>query len=105
MSDAREAFERWVSSPPYELNVDRLPMDGLWPGQYRDHKTEVAWLAWQETARQIAAELRDCERGARAADHDPFTDVPPGFYERQDSKVEAFSEAVEIAERIGGLKP
>jgi hypothetical protein len=46
----RDAFEAWVSSPPFERSVDRFPEHpGLysWPGSYRDIDVDLAWQAWQ----------------------------------------------------------
>jgi hypothetical protein len=46
----REAFEAWISAPPFERETDRFPQDETkfaWPGAYRDYKVELAWEAWQ----------------------------------------------------------
>jgi hypothetical protein len=49
----REAFEKWISEMPYERDTARWDMDDentVWPGQYKDYETELAWCAWQERA-------------------------------------------------------
>lgn len=50
----REAFEKWISSPPYECDISRWPdvADKSWPGQYHNIATQLAWQAWQEAIRQ-----------------------------------------------------
>lgn len=55
LNEEREQFETWVSSPPFEYDVDRFYMDETkyaWPGQYKDLKVELAWDAWQESNKQ-----------------------------------------------------
>lgn len=45
----RKLFEQWISSSPYERDVDRWPNDETkhaWPGQYKDIAVELAWEAW-----------------------------------------------------------
>jgi hypothetical protein len=64
-SSAREAFEAWVASPPYEQIVTRLSDDEektAWPGQYRLYGVQLAWEAWQAGAAAGSADaglLRD----------------------------------------------
>ena len=48
MPSQREAFEAWVSAPPFEMPVTRFPEDGdTWSGQYRHYDVQFAWKAWQ----------------------------------------------------------
>lgn len=50
LESTREAFESWISSPPFERSVDRWPADEskfAWPGQYRVYEVQLAWEAWQ----------------------------------------------------------
>lgn len=64
---ARLAFETWITSPPYERDADRWPVDEeryAWPGQYRDITVQVAWEAWQ------AAQNDGSQRRSPAADVD-----------------------------------
>jgi hypothetical protein len=43
----RERFEQQMSSPPYELGVERwLDDDSTWPGQYREYFVQLAWEFW-----------------------------------------------------------
>jgi hypothetical protein len=46
----REAFEKWISQPPYEKDVTKYPDDpafAAWPKCYRDIAVQLAWDAWQ----------------------------------------------------------
>ena len=43
----REAFEAWISGPPYECEVTRFPEGSAWPGNYRAVSVDLAWFAWQ----------------------------------------------------------
>jgi hypothetical protein len=43
----REAFEAWISGPPYEYPVDRFGPDSAWPGNYCLINVDLAWQAWQ----------------------------------------------------------
>ena len=48
----REQFEKWISAPPFELQVTRWPMspdEYAWPGAYRDMNVDLAWQAWQQS--------------------------------------------------------
>lgn len=49
---SREAFEAWISAPPFERSVERQSEHGAWPGQYRSYETQAAWESWQESAKQ-----------------------------------------------------
>ena len=51
-TDSRAQFEKFISSPPYELTPERLPETSAWPGAYNDIGMQLAWEAWQ------ASELR-----------------------------------------------
>jgi hypothetical protein len=42
----RRAFERWIASPPFEADVERLGPSAAWPGDYRDERVSLAWAAW-----------------------------------------------------------
>jgi hypothetical protein len=54
----REAFEEWISSPPYEKSIARLPESWkAWSGHYADYYVQLAWEAWCESARQEADRL------------------------------------------------
>lgn len=55
----RVAFERWISSPPFEHMCDRNSETSAWPGAYKRYETELAWEAWKERAQATYnAELR-----------------------------------------------
>lgn len=56
----RQAFEAWISGPPYERDIKRWPDDERkysWPGQYCEITTQVAWEAWQEASVEMSTEL------------------------------------------------
>lgn len=45
----RQAFERWIRQPPFELEPRRFPDNPerfAWPGTYRDIGVDLAWNAW-----------------------------------------------------------
>ena len=47
---SREAFEKWISQPPYEKDITKYPDDpefAAWPKCYRDISVQIAWDAWQ----------------------------------------------------------
>jgi hypothetical protein len=53
----REAFEKWISQPPFERDTERWATDEKnagWPGQYKNYETELAWCAWQERATDVS---------------------------------------------------
>lgn len=54
----REAFEDFISSPPFEKSIFRRDVKDAWPGQYCDMGVELAWEAWQESSKQQDAALR-----------------------------------------------
>ena len=59
--DMRDAFEAWITAPPYERSAERNPLTHLqpgasdWQGQYADYQVQLAWEAWQESARRFEA--------------------------------------------------
>jgi hypothetical protein len=53
--ESRKQFEAWVSSPPYEYDVERYPEDASWPGSYMNLGTDLAWQAWQEARKSVEA--------------------------------------------------
>ena len=55
----REAFEAWISGPPYECEVTRFPEGSAWPGNYRAVSVDLAWCAWQAAT---AAERERCAK-------------------------------------------
>jgi hypothetical protein len=60
MSDLRQRFEAWITSPPFEKSIERYPDDETrfsWPGNYCDINVELAWQASQMQANQAQAEI------------------------------------------------
>jgi len=46
MDPMRKAFEKLISSPPYERSTERYDKDSwwtAWPGRYKDYKVHLAW--------------------------------------------------------------
>ena len=56
----REAFEKWINSPPYEKSIKRFASDESWPESYLSYEVHLAWDAWQAALRHGA------ELGVRA---------------------------------------
>ena len=46
----RAIFEKWISSPPFELSCEINGELSAWPGNYKCYETELAWEAWKERA-------------------------------------------------------
>jgi len=62
--DLRKEFEAWVTSPPYERDISRWPMDEskyAWPGQYGDIGVQLAFEAWCESAAANSGVNREAE--------------------------------------------
>lgn len=59
----REEFEKWITSPPFEMNIDRFTESGTWPGNYRVYAVQLAWCAWEDAAKQ---ENEACKQIAEA---------------------------------------
>ena len=49
--ESRAAFEKWISSPFHELPVNRWSKRAYWQGQYKSPFVQIAWEAWQESAK------------------------------------------------------
>ena len=47
MNECREAFEKEISSPPYERSLGRFSEHQTWPGSYMEYEVELAWCMWQ----------------------------------------------------------
>lgn len=76
----RAAFEAWISSPPYEREIERFGDGSAWPGNYRELDVDLAWCAWSAamatTRERYAQKLAQAEyligafeRGADASDY------------------------------------
>lgn len=44
----RARFEKWISSPPFELPIHRNGANSAWPGDYGHYETQLAWCAWED---------------------------------------------------------
>jgi len=53
----RQAFEAFITAPPFDLGIGRFDDRGAWPGSYRSHDVDLAWLAYSEAT---AAERERC---------------------------------------------
>lgn len=88
----RRAFEKWISSSPYELEVSRFPDNealAAWPGLYRHNTVQLAWEAW-------------CERGNR---HLLDRNFPGPESALQNKKLSTGPVALEAQPRDAGLVP
>lgn len=50
--ELRDGFEAWIQKPPFERVFKRLSDESAWPGQYQPYEIELAWEAWQASAKQ-----------------------------------------------------
>lgn len=50
----RAAFEKWITSPPYDRILSRYGKESVWPGHYAVYEVELAWQAWLQATRQEA---------------------------------------------------
>jgi hypothetical protein len=78
----REAFEKFVSEPPFEYSIERQPENGCWPGNYRSIAVQLAWEAWQAALATVAP-AHQSEAVAEAGVpgrriHKWFVNVPTG---------------------------
>ena len=48
----RLLFEKWISAPPYEQDIERFPESSAWPGHYQTYEVQLAWEAWRESIKQ-----------------------------------------------------
>jgi len=58
----RQAFEAFITAPPFEMGISRFDDRGAWPGSYLSYDVDLAWAAWKEAtaaALELAAEV--CE--------------------------------------------
>ena len=43
----REAFEAFISAPPFEMPTERFDDRCAWPGGYTELGVDLAWQAWK----------------------------------------------------------
>ena len=58
----RQAFEAFITAPPFEMGISRFDDRGAWPGSYLSYDVDLAWAAWKEAtaaALELAAEVCD----------------------------------------------
>lgn len=54
----REQFEKWISSPPYEQSIERLPPGYAaypWTAEYVNVNVQMAWESWRESRNTLLA--------------------------------------------------
>jgi len=56
----RQAFEAFITAPPFEMGISRFDDRGAWPGSYRSYDVDLAWQAYK------AATNAALERAAKA---------------------------------------
>jgi len=60
MEPSREAFEKWISAPPFERASARWSSEeSAWPGTYADYDVQLAWEAWQQRSSSLRSEYED----------------------------------------------
>lgn len=91
-ADVRAQFESWITAPPFEKTIERHSENGSWPGNYRDYGVQLAWCAWEDSAKSererictaIKAEDDHCADGDYMMDSDDCIKVARGTWERPD---------------------
>lgn len=61
----REAFEAFITAPPFERSASRFDDRGAWPGSYINYETDLAWKAWQAATaheRERCVDIIECYR-------------------------------------------
>ena len=77
----RQAFEAFVTTPPFEMGISRFDDRGAWPGSYKSYETDLAWQSWQAaTAAALERAAEVCEKLGAATN---------GTYERNQECAEA----------------
>lgn len=62
MKSSREQFEEWVKAETgFDLYRTNFPMTSWDNQQYKDHSTNLAWMAWQASRAAIEITLPDCD--------------------------------------------
>ena len=56
----RQRFEEWITSPPFEKDVQIMGAEAAWPGDYLSYEVQLAWCAWKAA---LAAEKRRAREG------------------------------------------
>lgn len=85
---SREEFEAWISAPPFEKSIERQGEHGSWPGNYRDYSVQLAWCAWEDSAK---AEREAC--AALVEGQETHGDPVEGWFEILAAKIRARSNA------------
>ena len=63
----RQAFEAFISAPPFEMPIERFDDRCAWPGSYTELEVDLAWQAWQAAT---AATRERCAKVCDAIAHD-----------------------------------
>lgn len=62
----RQAFEAFITAPPFDLGIGRFDDRGAWPGSYKSYETDLAWQSWQAaTAAALERAAKACQNVAR----------------------------------------
>lgn len=62
MINSRKEFEKWITSSPYEKEIERYPEDDIFPGQYESYEVQMAWEAWEEAIRLFTEDSAERHR-------------------------------------------
>ena len=53
----REAFEAFISAPPFEMPIERFDDLSVWPGGYTELWVDLAWQAWKAATDAAQAQV------------------------------------------------
>jgi len=67
----RARFEKWISSPPFELPIHRNGANSAWPGNYGHYETQLAWCAWEDATRAEHDRTDEAIESLTRADYRP----------------------------------
>ncbi len=81
----REAFEAFISAPPFEMPIERFDDRSAWPGSYTELEVDLAWQAWQaatdaalerveKACEEEAADIRSEGKGCHTGQYDHMAD-------------------------------
>ena len=91
----RQAFEAFITAPPFDLDIGRFDVRGAWPGNYRSYDVDRAWKAWQAATNaaidraEKVCEAIENERWALYKGRPPYTGTEQG---RADNYVQGESD-------------
>ena len=95
----REAFEVFITAPPFEMQIERLDGRCAWPGSYTHHDVDLAWQAWK-----AAMETKDDEISALKAKRDAQLAIYDEVIDNLQSQVDELAAALKGVIRVADRK-